>query len=48
MNFTETDSSKNPAVSKDDKLYKIIKNFDYYIAATVSNDYAKSLKKIIY
>jgi|GEM_PF-353696 len=45
MNFTETDSSKNPAVSKGDKLYKIIKNFDYYVAATVTNDYAKSFEE---
>lgn len=41
MNFTETDSSKNPTVSKGDKLYKIIRNFDYYVAATVTNEYAK-------
>ena len=45
MNFTETDSSKNPVVSKGDKLYKIIKNFDYYVAATVTNDYAKSFQE---
>lgn len=37
----ETDSSVVPAVTEGDKLYKIIKNFDYYIAATVNNQYAK-------
>ena len=41
MDYIETDSSKDSTVSKGDKLYKIIKNFDYYIAATVTNEYVK-------
>lgn len=39
--FTETDSSKSPNVKNGDKLFKIISGFDYYIAATLSNEYAK-------
>jgi putative membrane fusion protein len=41
IEYTETDSSKNSNVAKGDKLFKIIRNFDYYIAATVNNEYAK-------
>lgn len=41
MDYTETDSSKNLTVTKGNKIYKIIKNFDYYIAATVNNEDAK-------
>lgn len=37
----ETDSSLSSEVASGDKLYKIISNFNYYIAATVSNEYAK-------
>lgn len=39
--YTETDSSKSTNVLKGDKLFKIIRNFDYYIAATLNNKYAK-------
>lgn len=39
--YTEKDSSKNPNVVKGDKLFKIITNFDYYIAVTLNNEYAK-------
>lgn len=35
------DVSKEPAVSAGDGVCKIISNFDYYIAATLSNEYAK-------
>jgi len=41
MDYVETDSSKNANVVNGDKLYKIISNFDYYIAATVNNEFAK-------
>nr|WP_312576001.1 HlyD family efflux transporter periplasmic adaptor subunit [Sedimentibacter sp.] len=39
--YVETDSSLSSEVSSGDKLYKIISNFNYYIAATVNNEYAK-------
>ncbi|MDD2495523.1 MAG: HlyD family efflux transporter periplasmic adaptor subunit [Tissierellia bacterium] len=41
IDYVETDSSKNISVAKGDKIFKIIRNFDYYIAATVNNEYAK-------
>jgi len=37
----EVDSSISQEVTVDERLYKIICNFDYYIAATVNNEYAK-------
>lgn len=39
--LNERDVAKEPAVSAGDGVCKIIRNFDYYIAATLSNDYAK-------
>lgn len=41
IDYIETDSRENSNVTKGDKLFKIIRNFDYYIAATVNNEYAK-------
>jgi len=41
MDYTETDSIKNLTVTKGNAIFKIIKNFDYYIAATVNNEDAK-------
>ncbi len=41
MEYVESDTSKNSSVANGQKLFKIIRNFDYYIAVTVSNEYAK-------
>ena len=41
MEYVESDTSKNSNVANGQKLFKIIRNFDYYIAVTVSNEYAK-------
>lgn len=41
MEYVESDTSKNSNVANGQKLFKIIRNFDYYIAVTVNNEYAK-------
>lgn len=41
QDYTMTDKSKVQTVVKDDSIYKIIKNFEYYILATVDNEKAK-------
>jgi putative membrane fusion protein len=40
----ELDSSLSNEVTSGEKLYKIIRNFNYYIAATVNNEYAKNFE----
>lgn len=40
-----SDKSKNNKVEIGDKLYKIVRNFDYYIAAVVDNEHAKLFEK---
>ncbi len=39
--YTVSDKSHSEAVSANEGIFKIIKNFDYYIAATVDNEKAK-------
>ncbi|WP_326909301.1 HlyD family efflux transporter periplasmic adaptor subunit [Sedimentibacter sp. MB31-C6] len=39
--YTLTDSSQKQEIFKGDNLYKIIRNFNYYITITVDNEYAK-------
>jgi len=39
--YTITDESQVETVVKNESIYKIIKNFEYYIAATVDNEKAK-------
>ncbi|MEL7647002.1 MAG: HlyD family efflux transporter periplasmic adaptor subunit [Sedimentibacter sp.] len=41
LDYTMSDKSQQGTVAKDEGIYKIIKNFDYYIAATVDNEKAK-------
>jgi len=41
QDYTMTDKSQSQTVVKNDSIYKIIKNFEYYIAATVDNEKAK-------
>lgn len=41
LDYTMSDKSQQGTVVKDEGIYKIIKNFDYYIAATVDNEKAK-------
>jgi len=39
--YSVSDKSQSAEVSANEGIYKIIRNFDYYIAATVDNDKAK-------
>lgn len=41
QDYTMTDKSQAQTVVKNDSIFKIIKNFEYYIAATVDNEKAK-------
>lgn len=41
QDYTLSDKSQSEAVAKDEGIYKIIRNFEYYIAATVDNEKAK-------
>lgn len=45
INYVETDTSKELTVRGGDKLFKIIRNFDYYIAVTANNEYVKLLEE---
>jgi putative membrane fusion protein len=42
--FIELDSSMSKEITSGEKIYKIIRNFNYYIVATVNNEYAKSFE----
>jgi putative membrane fusion protein len=39
--YALSDKSQSETVAKDESIYKIIRNFEYYIAATVDNEKAK-------
>lgn len=39
--YSLSDKSQSETVAKDESIYKIIRNFEYYIAATVDNEKAK-------
>lgn len=39
--YALSDKSQSETVAKDEKIYKIIRNFEYYIAVTVDNEKAK-------
>jgi putative membrane fusion protein len=39
--YNISDKSQSETVAKDESIYKIIRNFEYYIAATVDNEKAK-------
>ena len=41
QDYTMTDKSKVQTVVKNESIYKIIRNFEYYILATVDNEKAK-------
>lgn len=41
QDYAVSDKSRSETVAKDEKIYKIIRNFEYYIAVTVDNEKAK-------
>ncbi|KAF5052276.1 HlyD family secretion protein [anaerobic digester metagenome] len=43
--YTISDKKQSETVARDEKIYKIIRNFEYYIAVTVDNEKAKMFEE---